>query len=256
MLYQVTEELKNRGYDAKIIPMSKNGVTVHGVEVIVDGKNGMIFYENSEWHELSVGKIASDIEKAVKLPIPFDIKKMLTKEYIEENSFLCIQPITNEDIVKKEYLGLELYVRCDADKGSLKINKNILEKVGLDEELLFAKAIENTEKSFKCTTLGDLLGFDDAFDMSVISLSDDFFGASALYYPHLFKQYCDKNDIDECYIIPSSIHELLVVSSDKGSAKDIRNMIKEVNDSQVSPEIRLSYNLYKYSVKDNVVEVA
>jgi hypothetical protein len=49
------------------------------------------------------------------------------------------------------------------------------------------------------------------------------------------------------YVIPSSIHEVIIVpSEDTYEADDIRNMIREINDTQVKVEEILSYSLYYF----------
>ena len=49
------------------------------------------------------------------------------------------------------------------------------------------------------------------------------------------------------YIIPSSIHELLLLPvEDDSDSAEIKDMIKDVNDTQVSEEEILSYSLYYY----------
>lgn len=54
------------------------------------------------------------------------------------------------------------------------------------------------------------------------------------------------------YIIPSSIHELLLLPSDNTDDSDkIREMIKEINDTQVAAEEILSYSLYFYEREEN-----
>ena len=58
------------------------------------------------------------------------------------------------------------------------------------------------------------------------------------------------------YIIPSSIHELLLIPTARFTERDeIKAMICEVNDTQVKPEERLSYSLYGYNKKENEVEI-
>ncbi len=57
-------------------------------------------------------------------------------------------------------------------------------------------------------------------------------------------------------VITSSIHELLIVPTDGFmDREEIKEMIREVNDTQVKPEERLSYSLYGYDKKENKVEI-
>lgn len=56
------------------------------------------------------------------------------------------------------------------------------------------------------------------------------------------------------YIIAPSIHELLRLPTiDTKEHKEIRNMIKEVNDTQVSPEDILSYSVYYYNREEDKI---
>lgn len=55
---------------------------------------------------------------------------------------------------------------------------------------------------------------------------------------------------DEFYIIPSSIHELLVITNPDMDIEELKKMVQEVNDTQVEPGDRLSYNVWKYEKGD------
>ena len=66
----------------------------------------------------------------------------------------------------------------------------------------------------------------------------------------------DNKFIDECiekigndfYILPSSIHELIIIpNNNEMDAEILREMVKEVNRTQVSLEDKLSDNVYRYS---------
>ena len=58
------------------------------------------------------------------------------------------------------------------------------------------------------------------------------------------------------YIIPSSIHEVLLLPADKNDeAESIKQMVKEVNDTQVEAEEVLSYSVYFYNNADDKIYV-
>jgi hypothetical protein len=82
--------------------------------------------------------------------------------------------------------------------------------------------------------------------MYVLSNCDRIFGASALLYSSSMKKLAgelNKNLI----ILPSSVHEVILVPDDGITGKEFyTDMVKEVNDAQVEPEERLSYNVYYY----------
>lgn len=65
-------------------------------------------------------------------------------------------------------------------------------------------------------------------------------------FPDLIKDFAEALG-SSLYIIPSSIHELLllpVTSTDE--REEIKNMIQEINDTQVKREEILSYSLYLF----------
>lgn len=76
-----------------------------------------------------------------------------------------------------------------------------------------------------------------------------------MLYPDVIKNFSDAVDRD-LYIIPSSIHELLLLptrNTDDGG--EIKKMIKDINDMQVEPEEVLSYSLYYYNRKEDKISM-
>lgn len=59
--------------------------------------------------------------------------------------------------------------------------------------------------------------------------------------------------LGDIYILPSSIHEVLVIPAKTGmETSALVSMVCEVNSTQVSPEERLSNHVYKYTIKDGL----
>jgi hypothetical protein len=57
---------------------------------------------------------------------------------------------------------------------------------------------------------------------------------------------------DDFYILPSSIHECLVVPAEAGlELRELENMVQEVNATQVEPKDRLSDHVYQYDSKSH-----
>ena len=58
------------------------------------------------------------------------------------------------------------------------------------------------------------------------------------------------------YILPSSIHEILIIPDNgKMGLKDLENMVKEVNATQVSPADKLTDNVYHYDSQAKIFEL-
>ena len=72
-------------------------------------------------------------------------------------------------------------------------------------------------------------------------------GASCILYKNLLRNFaCEKNE--NFYIIPSSIHEVLLVPESQGLKMDeLKSMVQEVNDTELDREEILSYSVYYYN---------
>lgn len=80
----------------------------------------------------------------------------------------------------------------------------------------------------------------------ILSNQREIHGASAILYPGVLKKYADMLGRD-LIILPSSIHEVLLVPSDEGiHVCALRKMVQQINASEVLPEERLSDQVYLY----------
>lgn len=75
------------------------------------------------------------------------------------------------------------------------------------------------------------------------------FGANIMYMALQQKDSLldDVNDLaGDFYIIPSSVHELLLIPQDFGDPSDLIELVKNINATEVSPEDFLSNSIYEY----------
>lgn len=80
----------------------------------------------------------------------------------------------------------------------------------------------------------------------VLTNTRGFYGASAILYEGLLEQ-CVRKFPGDVFVIPSSVHELLLVSAeDVWSAQEMTEMIRCVNQTGVAPEEILSDHVYIY----------
>lgn len=82
--------------------------------------------------------------------------------------------------------------------------------------------------------------------MYVLTNSKRYFGAVCIFYDSVLECIADylKSDF---FILPSSIHECIIVpDSGNFSRKELRNMVREVNETQVEPQEFLSNQVYYY----------
>ena len=80
-------------------------------------------------------------------------------------------------------------------------------------------------------------------------------GAAAMLFPEEFSGLAQKLGSD-LYILPSSIHELILLTAGSESPEELAEIVKEVNRTQVRPEERLSDSVYLYDRKSGEIRIA
>jgi hypothetical protein len=88
----------------------------------------------------------------------------------------------------------------------------------------------------------------------VASVDNKVHGAAVLAYPGFFEQ-AKKVVGGNFYILPSSIHEcLLVPDKVEMGFRELSDMVRDVNMTQVAPEDKLTDTVYHYDGKDGIFE--
>ncbi len=149
--------------------------------------------------------------------------------------------------------------------GSILVYNTQMERWKTNAEELHLLAQENTRRLFGMEllsmerVLAELagskrdMGIDmDLYDaskntaMQILSNEGRMYGAVSMLYPGFMQELADKLDAN-LYILPSSIHEvILIAQTGQEDIAFLKNMVKEVNDTQVLPEEILSDSVYYY----------
>lgn len=168
-----------------------------------------------------------------------------------ENGFMTV-PISNSLFRPWNISVDELYqlaVKNMASKSSL-----VFQPVGnIIMEMLLPKMMEIMDCDRKSAEIlfETLEGSNNK--IYIITNKDKYFGASAILDIQFMKRIIDSIG-DNFFVIPSSIHELMLVPADEAmSVMELENMITEINESQLEKEEILSYHPYRYSLETGIV---
>ena len=103
-----------------------------------------------------------------------------------------------------------------------------------------------------CPEMIDDIGEEEDEVMYVLTNKEKYFGAAGiLFCAELFQEVIGKNNF---YILPSSVHELILVKDDEGcDMQGLSAMVRCVNEEQVDMDERLSDHAYYYDWKQNKV---
>ena len=78
-----------------------------------------------------------------------------------------------------------------------------------------------------------------------------------MLYPGVLKAFAEKLEQD-FYVLPSSVHETILVPAGKGTDKDtLREIVTDINRTQVAEDEVLADSVYYYSrSKDQLIWIA
>lgn len=184
-----------------------------------------------------------------------------------------------EDIPYIEFLDLAVcfYYAYHGDSlgdGTILIHNSHMEMWQTCTAELFRLAKCNTQRLFPwvCSSLEEVLeeiagqggdgepeegrdGFFREIPLKVLSNEKRMHGAICALYPDVLEELAQR-ERRNFYILPSSIHEvILLADTGTGSPEELRDMIAEVNRTQVAPEEILSDSLYYYDAADKKVKI-
>lgn len=180
--------------------------------------------------------------------------------YAKEHLLLCIAPAGTTNGVTIPYLDLELYFRVElSNDDTYKVIDAMLDTWNITKDELLRIALETNQHVALSMrdVMKDVLIEDGTPDYMIEAMLDAFqdatqivlknastlFGASAIYKTELLKGVADKYESD-LYIIPSSIHEVIVIPTEGITTADMDKMIRDINQSEVAPEEVLSDHVY------------
>ncbi len=116
----------------------------------------------------------------------------------------------------------------------------ICEEYACDKEMLLDSTLANMAKEIE----------EKHIPMYVLTNEKRFYGAACVAYPDMMEYVAEKLQ-DDFYILPSSIHEVIIVAKRECvDSYTLNEMIEEVNKTQVEEEEWLSNHTYLYQRKN------
>lgn len=217
----------------------------------------------------------SYLEVIMQHEVPsFDLSCLKEKDKLLANVvYSMVNYEMNQEILKniphKRWNDLaitfKVYVAFEEEEkaGNVLVNNDVLELTEVTFDELDKAAYENTKKlELSIASLGEILygmGFqeDDLCpSLYVGSNKDKMYGSHIILYPELIQPLAEQKNSD-IFIIPSSVHEVLLIAEDESFVESLKGMVAEVNKSScVDDQEILSYQVYRYSKETGEILIA
>lgn len=256
MIETIIKELESKGYKAKIEEVTKNGLKSKMLVIGNDRCRPAFYVESMLSDGLSPSDIVTCIIEAIKNTpkLHFDAKEITSWDYAKDNLILCLQKKSNEDILKTNFLDMEVYVRVRvSDEGTFKVTNNMF---SVSKEEILKRAIEQSMKETEVKWLSDMMKEQgvpvepthDKNDQLILTTKSKHYGASVILNEQLLRNIAERFN-SNLVIFPSSIHECIIMFDDNPDMYFCNSMVREVNETQVSPEDRLTDHAYFFNRK-------
>lgn len=234
-------------------------------------------------------KIADIVLEA---PIQVDLKAILNYENVKDKLFIRVSSAeANKEGLEivphqlKEDLAITYHVAVGKDQdglSSMLITNEMMKEYGVTQEQIHEDAMKSSPRVMvpEVSSIGVLI--DEIYQKNILMLTPDeremlletlqessemptFFvvtntervnGAGVIFYPEFMDNMGELLG-NNFFILPSSIHQMLILPDDgQVDAEMLRDMVKEVNATQVAPAERLTNDVYHFDTKDHVFEKA
>ena len=182
-----------------------------------------------------------------------------------------------KDIPCRRYLDMLVtycyYDETDGIRELKRLNNKDVKQLAITEETLYNRALHNTMRMFPPVfvkledkfhdLLEGIVGIDrgelepeQQSPLYYLGNRTDFYGASVLLYEDLLENLSEITG-SGFYIIPSSIHEYLVIfdGTTENNPEFLTDMLHTVNREVLTPDLILSDNIYHFCHKSKMISV-
>lgn len=270
----VQERLGNDYVVAPETRTKNNNVAHYGVSIREKDDNiGTTFYVNDELQSWEVEEVADYVCRAYENIGPVDTEVrdianvMFDKdEVLKRVKYAVINKEKNAErllkVPHKELLDLavvyKVYSNVEDGTATVTITNQLMQLLEIEYAELEAAAVVNSlQERVQVISLGELLMEIDDESMYVIRATES--GAAVITHPVLFKQLSEKWNAD-FVLFPSSIHELIAYKvdclNDEEAINSLKQMVTDINASEVSEEEVLSNNVYYYDKESGKLKIA
>lgn len=192
------------------------------------------------------------VDVAANKPAMPDFDVAIAKA-LEENVIPVMLPGKGTDEFKakvphRTFLDLAVYYKLPIDVngegGYITVTNELAKSFGVTEDYLYETAVKGLPESMLKEGV-HIFGE----DLPILTNKEAIFGSNLMLINDGFERYCSKYD-DNLFVLPSSVHELYIVSESQGNKMGIESLKEKVrhgNECYCEEKDVLSYSVYHYN---------
>lgn len=229
-------------------------------------------YQAGEDVEKLLAEMLEDNDRQIReMEEEWDFRMEQFADYIQVKAHLLFRLVNYEKntellqempYIRWHDLAVIFYYDLGDGQAQIQIHNSHLALWGKTAGDIYQDAMENMKGSLPddLFPLRDLIpfkaapGMEEGSSLYVLTNSRRRFGAAAMLYTGKMKELADRLGSD-LVILPSSLHEVLLIKDNEEGRARYRETVGEVNRAVVDPEEVLSDNIYHYSRERDAVEL-
>lgn len=280
----INEKLDTGAKATVVKTLKNNGVKLCGISICAPGVNASptIYMENYYLEYLKgmdiweIGDKVIEIYKSSALKKDIDVDFFSDFEQVKDKLFIKLINIEKNreflsEVPYEEFQDLAIVAYCDIKnksigKGSITLKNSHLKMWDVNAGEVIGIAKENTFNHQKMKirhilevlkTIGpccikDIDMDEESFPMYIVTNSEGINGAVFMTMPEKLKEMSEVIEGD-FFIIPSSIHELIIIPAKDSDSDNLEEIIREVNENHVGREEVLADHPYYYNQRDETL---
>ena len=261
----VISMLGSNGIEARLDAIVKNGVEKEAILVGGDDVKMVVYTDMVQG--LNDEEATSRIIDLVKSQGMLDIDTSIFRnwELAKDKVLAGIRKRTNDpEVITSPFHEFEIYPYLSVGSGVAKVTWKMLEIYGIYKLDLLSAAYDNTFETIRIRELDDLMAelLDSARPcrsndrILVVTSEEAMLGAIGMWYDDVLRTCCRRLKCEQILILPSSIHELMVIDANEANVSMINCMIRDINKQCVDPLEQLGDRSYIYNMATNDLSVA
>ena len=288
---QIKDYLPERfaGAQVQVSPFEKLNTSYLGMQVktpdqtVVPNINLSAVYEQYMDNDMSFDSVMRTIAEQVQMTPDMTTEWLKDYSQVKDHLYIRVSDAKENEAYlsgiphqETDGLAVSCHISIQGPRGmdaSTAVTYQMMEMYGVPQEQLFADAMESSQNllpakfSSMAQIMQEMMGLDPDMaaemmppsagpQLMVLTNDRSVQGAGALFYPGQLEAIADQVGSD-FFVLPSSIHEVLIYADDGSTDLDaLQGMVREINQTTVAPEDRLSDFVYHYDTRDQVLEKA
>lgn len=273
-MHELNKELANFNCHAEKTKVNKNNTTRDCIRVQKEDSDcGIILYGVPETENGTMREIAEAIKDIMdnNMPNPDFLKSFLNKDFFLENVLPVLtssdenNPVAQNNL-SESVLDMTVLFKVFLKDASLWVEDQLIKNLGITNEQLHDAAFKNLKKHTHVTSMRDMLlkSTNGMLDIgtegpTLLVATNDFkcWGASVMLQKDLLDSILSQYpEAERLIIIPSSVHECIIVPDTMDASADTisiyKEMVMDINATEVAPEDKLTDSLYYYTKEDGL----